>query len=166
MNNITKFPVIIIMGVSGSGKTTIGKIIGQKLGLTFYDADDFHPKANIDKMASGKPLNDKDRHGWLVRLNKLILEHEKQGMVLGCSALKERYRQILANEVKQNTKWVYLDGSFEEILERMKGRKDHFMPAELLRSQFDALEIPEYALSVPIDSSPELTAAYILDKIK
>ncbi|MGB5236568.1 MAG: gluconokinase [Flavobacteriaceae bacterium] len=158
--------IIMVMGVSGSGKTTIGKLLGQKLGLEFYDADDYHPEANIRKMASGKPLTDKDRLGWLERLNKLILEREKQGMVLGCSALKESYRHVLANAVEIDIKWVYLDGSFEEILERMKGRKDHFMPPELLRSQFETLEVPTYAIAVPIDNSPETTVAYILEKLQ
>lgn len=156
----------MIMGVSGSGKSTIGKLLGQKLGLEFYDADDYHPEANILKMASGKPLNDKDRQGWLVRLNQLILKHEKQGLVMGCSALKENYRKILAHEVTKDIKWVYLEGNFEDILERMKGRKDHFMPAELLKSQFETLEVPSYALSVPIDGSPESTVAYILEHLE
>lgn len=152
------------MGVSGSGKTTIGKLLGKKLGLVFYDADDYHPEANIIKMASGKPLDDEDRQGWLERLNQLIREREKQGMVLACSALKEHYREILARNVKNDITWIYLEGSFEQILERMKGRKDHFMPSELLRSQFETLEVPAYALSVPIDST-ESTLKAILEKL-
>ncbi|MEN8789243.1 MAG: gluconokinase [Flavobacteriaceae bacterium] len=162
-----EFPgIIIIMGVSGSGKSTIGKLLGRKLGLEFYDADDYHPKPNILKMASGKPLNDDDRHGWLIRLNKLITDRQDQGLVLACSALKESYRQLLTGELGKEIKWIYLDGSFDEILQRMEGRKDHFMPAKLLRSQFDTLEIPSYALSVPIGGSQESTVSYILEKIK
>ena len=158
--------IIMIMGVSGSGKTTIGKQLAEKLGLEFYDADDYHPQANILKMASGKPLDDTDRLGWLERLNQLVLERENQGLVLGCSALKEHYRQLLTNKVRKDIKWIYLDGSFEEILDRIKARKDHFMPPELLRSQFETLEIPDYALSVPIDRSPMLTVSYILENLQ
>lgn len=162
-----EFPeIIIVMGVSGSGKSTIGRLLGQELELDFYDADDYHPEANILKMASGMPLNDDDRYSWLIRLNKLITEQRNQGLVLACSALKESYRQLLAGKLAGEIRWVYLDGSFDEILQRMEGRKDHFMPAKLLRSQFDTLEIPQYALSVPISNTPESTVSYILEKIK
>lgn len=158
--------IVIVMGVSGSGKTTIGKLLGQKLGLEFHDADDYHPEANILKMASGMPLNDDDRYSWLIRLNKLILDRQSNGLVLACSALKESYRQLLISELTKEIKWIYLEGSFEEILQRMKGRKDHFMPANLLRSQFETLEVPEYALRVPIGNSPETTVTNILGKFK
>ncbi len=158
--------IVIVMGVSGSGKTTIGKLLGQKLGLEFHDADDYHPEANILKMASGMPLNDDDRYSWLIRLNKLILDRQSNGLVLACSALKESYRQLLISELTKEIKWIYLEGSFEEILQRMKGREDHFMPAKLLRSQFETLEVPEYALTVPISNSPETTVKYILEHFK
>jgi gluconokinase len=151
--------------VSGSGKTTIGKLLAQKMEVAFRDADDYHPKENIDKMAAGQPLNDNDRQGWLERLNELIIESQTDGLVLACSALKENYRRILASGLHKDIKWIYLDGSFEEILARMKDRKDHFMPSELLRSQFDTLEIPSYALSVPINTSPEQTVAEIVERL-
>ena len=164
---MAEFPdIIVIMGVSGSGKTTIGKLLGQKLGLEFYDADDYHPEENIRKMVSGMPLNDDDRYSWLIGLNKLILDRQSSGLVLACSALKESYRQLLTSKLTKDITLIYLEGSFEEILQRMKGRKGHFMPAKLLRSQFETLEVPEYALKVPISNSPESTVSYIIEKIK
>jgi gluconokinase len=141
----------IIMGVSGSGKTEVGRSLAQHLGWDFYDADDFHPQANVDKMAAGIPLDDSDRAPWLARLHELIsssLKKDQPG-VLACSALKERYRQqLLANN--DDVQLVFLKGSYDLIWSRMSARKDHYMKPHMLRSQFETLEEPIHALIVDI----------------
>src|SRR5512133_642162 len=126
----------IVMGVSGCGKTTVGKLLAERLGWDFYDADDFHPPANIAKMAAGIPLNDDDRAPWLAKLHDLIttcLKENRPG-VLACSALKERYRQILLAS-NDATRIVYLKGSFDLIQERMSARAGHYMKPGMLKSQ-------------------------------
>lgn len=148
----------IIMGVSGSGKTTVGMLLAKKLNLPFYDADDFHPKANIEKMSRGIPLNDRDRLPWLGTLNKAISTW-KNGGVLACSALKESYREQLSKN--HLIEWVYLAGDLETIQKRMEQR-DHFMKPEMLRSQFDDLEPPSYGIHVLIDQSPEAIVDQII----
>lgn len=147
--------VIVVMGVSGSGKTTVGVKLAQELGWPFYDADDFHSAANREKMAQGIPLNDADRAEWLKSLKALIQKHVEEGTscVLACSALKQRYRDTLA--VNEKVRFAYLRGSFEQIETRMKLRKDHYMPVELLKSQFEALEEPRDAVIVDISHSPD-----------
>ncbi|TVZ14446.1 gluconokinase [Maribacter sp. MAR_2009_72] len=154
--------ILFVMGVSGSGKTTIGTLLAQKLNIPFFDGDDFHPASNIKKMSVGIPLNDDDRQGWLERLNKLALEHTTTGAVIVCSALKEKYRVILGNQLEGLHKIVYLEGSYELINDRLIQRKNHFMPKGLLRSQFDTLEIPHDAITVSIDQSPEAIVADII----
>jgi carbohydrate kinase (thermoresistant glucokinase family) len=149
---------IIVMGVSGSGKTSVGELLAERLGWPFYDADGFHPKENVAKMSSGQPLNDKDREPWLSALNQLISKNLREGtsLVLACSALKEKYRQHLAKGHEKKTKFVYLEGSFETIYTRMQSR-DHFMKPSMLRSQFDTLEEPKDAITVDIrKSQPEI----------
>lgn len=142
--------VFIVMGVSGSGKTTIGKTLADKLNIPFYDADDFHFQSNINKMKNGHALNDDDRQPWLELLsNKLEQWEQTTGAVLACSSLKESYRKILAIKVK-NLNWVYLKGSFSVIEKRMNNREDHYMKSTLLQSQFDALEEPSYGLHLDI----------------
>ena len=155
--------VIFIIGVSGCGKSTIGELLAQELNIPFFDGDDYHPKENIDKMSSGIPLNDHDRYGWLVTLNQLAKEHlQKTSCIIVCSALKQKYREILSEGIETNTKWVNLSGTFEKILERLNNRKDHFMPSDLLKSQYDTLEIPENAITVDV----ELSTDEIVNKIK
>lgn len=146
---------VIVMGVSGSGKTTIGSMLAQELGWQFYDADDFHPPANREKMAQGVPLSDEDRAEWLASLRKLIQKNLEEGVscVLACSALKQRYRETLA--VNEKVRFAYLRGSYDQIETRMKRRKDHYMPVQLLQSQFEALEEPREAVIVDISNSPE-----------
>lgn len=135
--------LIFVCGVSGSGKTTIGQLLSERCAIPFFDADDYHPPANKKKMQEGQALNDDDRSEWLKRLNQLAIEQcAKKGAIIACSALKERYRQILSDTITVPVHWVFLQGSFSLIEERMKKRKNHYMPASLLKSQFDILEMP------------------------
>ena len=144
------------MGVSGCGKSTIGKLLAQELNIPFFDGDDFHPEANIKKMSSGKPLNDNDRQSWLETLNKLAVSELKiNSCIIVCSALKESYRAILNKNIQSNSKWVFLDGSFKQILDRINKRENHFMCSNLLKSQFDILEKPKNALKIDISLTPE-----------
>ena len=149
------------MGVSGSGKSTIGRLLAEKLGVDFYDGDDYHPKANVIKMKQGRPLNDSDREGWLDRLNLVATEHAEEGAVIACSALKKKYRKRLGKGIEDHVVFIYLEGSFKLISNRLAQRKGHFMPPDLLRSQFHALQVPENAISISIEHSP----AYIVDLI-
>jgi len=156
-------PVFYIMGVSGCGKSTIGKLLAKKLDIPFFDGDDFHPESNIEKMEAGIPLNDNDRHGWLLRLNALAKENSKKGGIIACSALKASYRRILDGGIEKKVVWVFLKGSFKTIHERMKKRKGHYMPPSLLQSQFDALEPPKHALVLSILKTPEEIVDEILE---
>ena len=143
------------MGVSGSGKSTIGKLLSQEFNIPFYDGDDFHPKENIEKMSSGRPLNDKDRQSWLEALNGLALkELKKSNCIIVCSALKQKYREILIQNIETQSEWIYLSGSYDLISKRLNSRENHFMPSDLLKSQFDILEEPRDALRVDISLSP------------
>ncbi|WCG82842.1 gluconokinase [Pectobacterium sp. A5351] len=134
---------IILMGVSGSGKSSVGAELGRAIQAKFIDGDDLHPRANIQKMASGTPLNDDDRAPWLERLSDVAysLAHKNEIGIIVCSALKKRYRDRL-REGNEKMVFIYLKGSFELVLERHKARAGHFMPTDLLKSQFDALEEP------------------------
>ena len=154
------------MGVSGSGKTTVGKQLAKNLDLPYYDADDFHPQSNIDKMKSGSPLNDNDRTPWLIRLAKeLSVWEQKKGAVLSCSALKETYRALLMSQSKR-VQWVYLSGTFNVIKSRMESRAGHFMTSDLLQSQFDTLEVPDYGIHVAIENTPLQIINTITEKLK
>ena len=147
--------IIIIIGVSGCGKTTIGQLLSQEIGLSFYDADDFHPQRNIEKMANNIPLTDDDRKSWLMDLSERIRQWcSSGGAILACSALKESYRTLLTSKINE-VKFVYLSGSRELIKKRIENRRDHFMQLSLLESQFDTLEVPTYGLHITIDHSPE-----------
>jgi carbohydrate kinase (thermoresistant glucokinase family) len=158
--------VYIVMGVSGSGKTTVGELLAQNLGLPFYDADDFHPDENISKMKEGIPLSDEDRDGWLKTLAGQILKWEEAGgAVLACSALKEKYRKTLCSQLPEKIEWIFLKGSKELIKERILHRKAHFMNAGLLDSQFEILEEPKYGITVPIDRSAKVVVETILQTI-
>ncbi|KAJ7416728.1 putative gluconokinase [Willisornis vidua] len=151
--------LVVVMGVSGSGKTTVGSRLAAKMGWKFYDADDYHPPENKKKMAEGIPLNDEDRIPWLCMLHDLLRREDSssQDVILACSALKKMYRHVLVNgasaiESKQPDQsgenpalkilFVHLDGPMDIIAGRLEKRRGHFMPPELLKSQFDALEPP------------------------
>jgi carbohydrate kinase (thermoresistant glucokinase family) len=149
-------PFVVIMGVSGVGKTSVGSALAERLGWPFYDADTFHPQANVAKMARGEPLDDDDRAPWLAALRDLIADHlraDRSG-VLACSALKQRYRDTLAS-AGDGVAFVYLRGSPELIETRMREREDHYMKAGMLASQFAALEPPEGVLTVGVEGSVE-----------
>lgn len=158
---------VIVMGVSGSGKTTIGKAIAEQLGCRFYDGDDFHPTAIVAKMVAGIPLTDEDRAGWLAALAALIQRGLQQGEsgVIACSALKEKYRQALCVDAGQ-VKFVYLKGSYEVILGRMQNRQAHYMKPAMLQSQFETLEEPQGVLTVDITLSPDVIVRNIMEYLK
>jgi gluconokinase len=142
--------IVIVMGVSGCGKSTIGTLLAQRLGAEFLDGDEYHPAANVAKMATGVPLTDDDRRPWLERLNAEL--RKRQHAVLACSALKESYRGALAQGI--DCRFVHLRGSIELIRSRMTQRQHRYMPASLLESQFAALEPPARAIEVDIAAAP------------
>lgn len=130
---------IVVMGVSGSGKSTVGAALAQRLGVSFADADDFHPQANIAKMTKGIPLDDDDRYPWLDAIGFWLAQHSDVGGVMSCSALKRKYRDQLRKHCP-STQFVHLSGSPEVIARRQASRPGHFMPASLMASQFATLE--------------------------
>ncbi len=158
--------IILITGVSGSGKTTIGKLLAESLHWEFSDADAFHPPENIEKMKQGIPLDDGDRRPWLDKMAQAIASwlQDEQNMVLACSALKERYRQLLV--LDQRVRLVYLHGSMELIQKRLQERPHHYMPPSLLQSQFDALEEPADAVWVEISDPQAVIVQKIRDSLK
>jgi gluconokinase len=158
--------IIILMGVSGSGKTTIGERLAQALGWPFYEGDQFHPPANITKMQQGMPLTDEDRWPWLHVLRTQIEACIQQGVsaVLACSALKQTYREYLVID-EAEVKLVYLKGDYDLIHERLAQRRGHFMPPGLLASQFAALEEPERGVVVDIVHPPETIVALIREQL-
>ena len=151
----SKNQIIIIMGVAGCGKSTIGSMLAHGLGWDFYDADDLHSESNRVKMAQNIPLTDEDRAGWLDSLRSLIgqnIQNEKS-IVLACSALKKSYRDILM--INEQVKFVYLRGTYEQIEARLLQRSGHFMSAKMLASQFDILEEPQDAVTIDISHTPQ-----------
>ena len=159
--------VIVLVGVSGSGKTTIGRALAKSLRWGFSDADDFHSAANVEKMKNGIPLTDEDRKPWLRSIRAAIEQwnRDEPGHVLACSALKGRYREILGRDDPE-VKFVYLQGSFDLISQRLKERKGHFFNPALLRSQFEALESPKDALVVDISKDPQEVVGAILEQVR
>jgi len=159
--------IYIVMGVSGCGKSTIGKMLAIRLAMSFYDADDFHSDNCIRKMENGIPLDDEDRKPWLFYLATLIAKWNRdKGAVLACSALKEQHRKILSWDGKEDVAFIHLDGDKDIIFERMRTRKDHFFPLGLLESQFNVLEVPLNAINVQIDKAPEDICVEIINKLE
>jgi len=160
--------IVIVFGVSGAGKTTIGKLLAEQLGWQFYEADDFHPRPNIEKMRSGRPLTDEDRWPWLERLREQITRSlaAKENAVLACSALKRAYRQRL--RVSDDVKFVFLRGNYALIERQLGRRRGHFMNPALLQSQFADLEKPESdedAITIELGQSPEELVEQIKAKL-
>jgi gluconokinase len=158
---------IIVMGVSGSGKTSVGRALAAELGCAFYEGDDYHPPANVQKMAAGEPLTDADRKPWLAALHGLLLAETTKGssLVLACSALKESYRNQLSGG-KLNLRYVLLKGEYDLIVGRMQQRLGHYMPESLLQSQFDALEEPADAIVVDVTQPVDAIVKDILATLK
>ena len=149
------------MGVTGSGKTTIGRLFAESLGWKFFDADDFHPAANIEKMKRGVPLNDADREPWLSRVRRVISDciERNESAVIACSALKESYRKFLS--ISESVKIVYLKGEPDVLEQRLRSRSDHYMNPDLLASQFQTLEEPHDSLRIDVSLSPPEIVATI-----
>ncbi len=162
-------PVLVIMGVSGCGKTTMNEHLGSKLGWDMAEADDFHPQANIDKMAHGVPLTDQDRWPWLDSIHNWIADHIRRGVpgTVTCSALKRIYRDRLR---MPGVVFIHLSGDYDSIMERLSKRQGHFMKPQMLRSQFDTLEPlgpDEVHLTIDVDlrMSPEVEAEEVIDTL-
>jgi carbohydrate kinase (thermoresistant glucokinase family) len=158
-------PILVVMGVSGSGKTTVGAMLAGRLGWTYAEADDFHPPANVEKMHNGVPLDDEDRKPWLEAIAEWMKDQDGPAVVTS-SALKRKYRDIL-RVGRPDLRLVYLDGSRELIGARMAARHGHFFPKQLLDTQFADLEPPdpeENPLIVSIDAPPERVVQEIIDR--
>ncbi|QIL74904.1 gluconokinase [Hymenobacter sp. HDW8] len=159
--------ICIVMGVSGSGKTTVGRELAHALGVPFYDADDFHSKANVEKMSHGTPLTDDDRRDWLAAMAAGITQWEKSGgAVLACSALKEKYRTVLQQAAAHSIIWVVLEGSKELLVSRLRGRSGHYMKEQMLHSQLADYESPAYGLHLSIEASPEELVRQVLQYLE
>ncbi len=158
--------VYIVFGVSGSGKTTVGKALAKTLDIPFYDADDFHTEANVKKMSDGIPLNDNDRGPWLNILATHIRDwHQAEGAVLACSALKQKYRNVLQSIDDHYVKWIFLETTYEVILDRIEARQGHFFKKELLASQFETIEKPKRGISIDASYSIKNIMAQIKLKL-
>lgn len=157
--------IVIVMGTTGSGKTTVGSLLAKRLGWEFVDADDFHPPSNVEKMKHGIPLTDADREPWLKALHDRIVEWTagKRSVVLACSALKQSYRDEL--RASSDVKFVYLKGSYQLFSQRVLARRGHFAKQDLLVSQFAALEEPTDAITVDAAPPPEQIVSEVRRKL-
>jgi gluconokinase len=157
--------IVIVMGVVGAGKTTVGRLLATQSGWEFADADDFHPVANVEKIRHGIALSDDDRRPWLERLRVAIADWiaDKRNVVLACSALKRSYRQEL--QVGPEVRFVYLKGGADLIAQRLRSRQGHFANEQILASQFADLEEPEEAVTVEIGTTPQRIVDEIRDKL-
>lgn len=160
-------PPVVVMGVCGCGKTTIGALLGQAIDAEFIDGDALHPQANVDKMAAGSPLNDEDRRPWLQKVGETLAQ-SRSGRVVACSALKRQYRKQIVDAAGRPVLFILLDGSRSILIERMKSRQGHFMPPALLDSQLETLELPgddEFAIVVDGDQSVQAVFEAALNSI-
>ena len=169
--HVTPPPVLVVMGVSGCGKSTVGGLLAGRLGWDFGEGDALHPQENVDKMATGHPLTDADRWPWLVRVHDWMAEHVRAGRpgVITCSALKRGYRDLLAGGISEHVVFVHLSGDREQLLARLRARQGHFMPAALLDTQLADLEPPaadEQAITIDIDASPTVQTEQIVDMLE
>ena len=148
--------VIVVMGVSGAGKSTVGRRLARRLGWPFFEGDDYHPSANVAKMSGGEPLTEDDRRPWLEALARLVaaINESGAGAVLACSALSHLSRERLRSR-SQEVVFVHLRGSIELLRERLAARAEHFFPSDLLESQYAALQAPEDALTVDVAQPPD-----------
>jgi gluconokinase/shikimate kinase len=167
MAKTAQHPVLVIMGVSGSGKSTVAGLVASRLGWNLAEGDDLHPPANVAKMHSGQPLTDDDRWPWLESIADWIRAHTASGIpgVITCSALKKRYRDVLRGE---GVVFVFLEGTKDRISDRLASRHGHFMPPALLASQFEALEAPtedENFISLCVTATPAEEAQEIIDRL-
>ena len=160
--------IYVIMGVSGSGKTTIGKLLAEALNVDFLDGDDFHSPENVNKMSAGIALTDEDRYPWLVSIHEKCHDalQNGNGLVFSCSALKKKYRRIIGEGMEDSVIWIYLKGGIDLVRDRMKSRQGHYMPLSLLQSQFDALEEPDDAIHVDISLDKETIINRIMEQIE
>ena len=159
--------VLVVCGVSGVGKTTIGMLLAEALEIPFFDADDFHPATNVDKMSAGIPLDDMDRRPWLDTLAGNMSAWEKDGgAVLACSALKECYRTILGSQCSERIRWIVLHATEAVLADRMASRKGHFFDRRLLGSQLDALEVPDYGWLIDVRPPPREIVNEILSRLR
>jgi gluconokinase len=160
------FMIIVFMGVSGSGKSTMGMLLAERLGWTFYEGDDFHPAGNIEKMSSGIALSDGDRMPWLTRIKDELDACSGNGSsaVLACSALRRQYRAILSAGMS-DIRFVYLKGELEVIRDRMSARRDHYMKSHMLESQLASLEEPDTAIVADIRDTPEDIVSHVIREL-
>ena len=160
--------IFLITGTAGTGKTTVGKGLAEKLNLPFFDGDDFHPKVNIQKMSNGIPLQDEDRRGWLKAIrNRMELFIERNSSaVFTCSALKKSYRSVLMNGISDTIFFVYLYGDFELLQKRLQDRPGHYMKENMLLSQFKDLEVPEDGLQFDVSTPPEMIIQQIVHNME
>jgi gluconokinase len=158
--------IVVVMGVAGSGKTTVGRILADAIPCQFLEGDTLHSRENVDKMSRGIPLTDADRGPWLSTIHTRMVDAFSRGdsLVVGCSALKQSYRDILADGLPVT--WVYLKGSPDVIGPRILNRAGHFMKANMLASQFEALEEPAGAIVADVSESPDAIAARILSELQ
>lgn len=161
-------PLVVVMGVTGAGKSTVGGLLAERLGLTFHDADDFHPPANIAKMSAGQPLTDDDRWPWLDAIGAHLAAHRGRGCIVTCSALKRVYRDRL-REAAPDLRFVFLHGEASLVASRQAARQGHFMPASLVASQFAILETPapeEGVIALEVTATPAILADAAIDALR